>query len=98
MPIYEYQCQACGHLHEALRKISDAPLVDCPACGKAELRKKVSAAGFRLKGGGWYETDFKTGGKKNLVAGGDDKSSAPASASADSGSASAKASEAKPAS
>ncbi|MCR9185849.1 MAG: zinc ribbon domain-containing protein [Halieaceae bacterium] len=100
MPIYEYQCQACGHLHEALRKISDAPLVDCPACGKAELRKKVSAAGFRLKGGGWYETDFKTSGKKNLVAGGDDKSSAPAAsaASADSGSASAKVSEAKPAS
>ncbi|PLW84053.1 zinc ribbon domain-containing protein [Kineobactrum sediminis] len=78
MPIYEYQCQACGHLHEALQKVSDALLVDCPACGASALKKKVSAAGFRLKGGGWYETDFKTSGKKNLVAGGDDKSPAPA--------------------
>ena len=97
MPIYEYQCQSCGHLHEALQKISDAPLVECPACGKAELRKKVSAAGFRLKGGGWYETDFKTSGKKNLAAGGGDGGAAPA-APADGGSAGAKASEAKPAS
>jgi putative FmdB family regulatory protein len=89
MPIYEYQCQSCGHLHEALQKVSDAPLVDCPACGAPDLRKKISAAGFRLKGGGWYETDFKTGGKKNLVSGGDDKgSTAPApAAAADSGSA-----------
>ena len=89
MPIYEYQCQSCGHLHEALQKVSDAPLVDCPACGAPELRKKISAAGFRLKGGGWYETDFKTGGKKNLASGGDDKGSAtPApAAAADSGSA-----------
>lgn len=71
MPIYEYQCQACGHEMEALRKISDEPLVDCPACGKPELKKKVSAAAFRLKGGGWYETDFKTGNKKNLAGGSD---------------------------
>lgn len=78
MPIYEYQCQACGHPHEALQKVSDALLVDCPACAAPAMKKKVSAAGFRLKGGGWYETDFKTGGKKNLVAGGDDKSPAPA--------------------
>ena len=67
MPIYEYQCQTCQHELEALQKISDAPLVDCPECGKPTLRKKVSAAAFRLKGGGWYETDFKTGGKKNLA-------------------------------
>lgn len=67
MPIYEYQCQACGHEMEALQKISDDPLRDCPACQKPELRKKISAAAFRLKGGGWYETDFKTGGKKNLA-------------------------------
>ena len=66
MPIYEYQCQKCGNEMEALQKISDAPLTDCPECGAAELRKKVSAAAFRLKGGGWYETDFKTGNKKNL--------------------------------
>ncbi|MFI2812380.1 MULTISPECIES: zinc ribbon domain-containing protein [Microbulbifer] len=67
MPIYEYQCSACGHQMEALQRISDAPLTDCPECKQAELRKKISAAGFRLKGGGWYETDFKTGNKKNLA-------------------------------
>lgn len=67
MPIYEYQCTECGELHEALRKISDPPLTDCPACGKATLRKKVSAAAFRLAGSGWYETDFKSGNKKNLA-------------------------------
>ena len=67
MPIYEYQCQSCQHQLEVLRKISDEPLVTCPECGKDSLRKKVSAAAFRLKGGGWYETDFKTGDKKNLA-------------------------------
>ncbi len=67
MPIYEYQCQACGHELEALQKMSDAPLVDCPQCQKAELRKRISAAGFRLAGSGWYETDFKSGNKKNLA-------------------------------
>ena len=73
MPIYEYVCQACGHDLEALQKLSDAPLAECPKCGKAELKKMVSAAGFRLKGAGWYETDFKKGGdkKKNLVGGAD---------------------------
>lgn len=71
MPIYEYQCQACHEQLEALQKISDAPLLDCPKCGKPSLKKKISAAAFRLKGGGWYETDFKTGNKKNLVGGGD---------------------------
>jgi putative FmdB family regulatory protein len=70
MPIYEYQCAACDAAMEKLQKISDEPLVDCPACGKPELRKLVSAAGFRLKGGGWYETDFKSGSKKNLAEGG----------------------------
>ncbi len=67
MPIYEYQCQACSHEFEKLLKISDAALVDCPECGKPELKKKISAAGFRLSGGGWYETDFKSGNKKNLA-------------------------------
>lgn len=71
MPIYEYQCQACQNQIEALQKISDTPLLDCPQCGEASLKKKVSAAAFRLKGSGWYETDFKTGNKKNLVGGGD---------------------------
>tara|TARA_R110001592_G_scaffold355031_1_gene655257 strand:- start:37475 stop:37771 length:297 start_codon:yes stop_codon:yes gene_type:complete len=82
MPIYEYQCQDCGKELEALQKISDAPLVKCPECGAAALKKKVSAAAFRLKGGGWYETDFKTGNKKNLAGGSD---SAPASGSSASG-------------
>lgn len=67
MPIYEYQCQSCGHEHEALQKLSAEPLIVCPACNKPELIKKISAAGFRLKGGGWYETDFKSGAKKNVA-------------------------------
>jgi putative FmdB family regulatory protein len=71
MPIYEYACEKCGHELERLQKISDEPLRDCPACEKPGLRKKVSAAGFRLKGGGWYETDFKAGQKRNLADSGD---------------------------
>ncbi len=67
MPIYEYRCQSCGHELEKLQKMSDAPLVDCPECGQPTLNKLVSAAGFRLKGGGWYETDFKKDGKRNLA-------------------------------
>jgi putative FmdB family regulatory protein len=63
MPIYEYQCQDCGHEFEAMQKMSEARLVDCPVCGKPELKKMVSAAGFKLKGSGWYETDFKNSGK-----------------------------------
>mgnify|MGYP001387548663 FL=1 len=59
MPIYEYECDQCGHNLEALQKISDERLVYCPECGEASLRKKVSAAAFSLKGTGWYETDFK---------------------------------------
>jgi putative FmdB family regulatory protein len=68
MPIYEYRCEACGHYLETLQKISDPPLTDCHKCGKPAMKKLVSASAFRLKGGGWYETDFKTGGKKNVVA------------------------------
>lgn len=64
MPVYEYECQVCGKYLEALQKISEPPLTDCPACGKPELKKLVSAAGFRLKGSGWYETDFKSKDKK----------------------------------
>jgi putative FmdB family regulatory protein len=67
MPIYEYRCDACGHYLETLQKISDPPLTDCHKCGQPALKKLVSASAFRLKGGGWYETDFKTGGKKNVV-------------------------------
>jgi putative FmdB family regulatory protein len=60
MPIYEYQCGACGHIVEQLQKISDGPLVECPQCGKSEMQKIVSATSFQLKGTGWYATDFKT--------------------------------------
>ena len=67
MPIYEYSCQECGHSLEAIQKLADAPLTDCPACGKPALKKQVSAPSFRLSGGGWYETDFKTGDKKNIA-------------------------------
>jgi putative FmdB family regulatory protein len=67
MPLYEYRCDACNHEFEALQKISDEALVHCPACEAPALRKLVSAAGFRLKGDGWYETDFKTGSKRNLA-------------------------------
>ncbi len=69
MPIYEYQCTACGGELEVLQKISEAAPETCPACGKNALKKKISAAAFRLKGGGWYETDFKTGNKKNIAGG-----------------------------
>ncbi len=61
MPIYAYRCESCGHTLDALQKISDAPLRDCPACGAASLHKQVTAAGFQLKGSGWYATDFKGG-------------------------------------
>ena len=67
MPIYEYVCTECEHPHEALQKMSDAPLVDCPACGKPSLKKLISAAGFRLSGSGWYETDFKSDKQRNLT-------------------------------
>jgi putative FmdB family regulatory protein len=63
MPIYEYRCSACGHELEVLQKISAEPLVNCPSCGKATLTKLVSAAGFQLKGSGWYVTDFRDGDK-----------------------------------
>ncbi|MDH3981077.1 MAG: zinc ribbon domain-containing protein [Gammaproteobacteria bacterium] len=69
MPIYEYQCGACGHAFETLQKVSDSPLMECPDCGQKALKKLISAPAFRLKGGGWYETDFKTGKKKNVAQG-----------------------------
>ena len=71
MPIYEYICTDCNHDHEALQKLSDAPLVDCPACGQSALKKKISAPGFRLSGSGWYETDFKSDKQRNLADSGD---------------------------
>ncbi len=79
MPIYEYRCDACGGHLEKLQKLSDAPLEICPKCGEPKLKKLISAAGFRLKGSGWYETDFKKGKQKNLHdSGSKECSSAPA--------------------
>lgn len=64
MPIYEYRCEACGHQEDHLQKISEPTLTKCPACGKKKYRKQLTAAGFQLKGSGWYASDFKGGGKK----------------------------------
>ena len=90
MPIYEYRCGSCSHELEALQKISDSPLRKCPECGRLTLRRMMSAPSFRLKGGGWYETDFKGGNdekKRNLVetSGGEssDSSTSASSTSAD---------------
>lgn len=69
MPIYEYACKNCGHTLDELQKISDEPLVDCPECGQAQLKRLLSAPRFRLKGAGWYETDFKKDNQRNLVKG-----------------------------
>lgn len=66
MPIYAYACKECDHSLDALQKIADEPLVDCPECGAAALKRLLSAPRFRLKGKGWYETDFKTGNQRNL--------------------------------
>ena len=68
MPIYEYRCDACGHEKEVLQRMSDKPLSKCPKCGKRRFHKLVSAAGFQLKGTGWYATDFKNSGTKTPVA------------------------------
>mgnify|MGYP001819373650 CR=1 FL=1 len=88
MPIYEYECQSCGHVLDALQKISDDPLKHCPDCGEPTLKKLLSAPRFRLKGSGWYETDFKDKNRRNIASsdskkadggkkksGGDDKKS-----------------------
>jgi putative FmdB family regulatory protein len=73
VPIFEYGCALCGHALDALQKHSDEPLVECPACGAQALKRKLSAPSFRLKGGGWYETDFKSDKRRN-IAEGDSKS------------------------
>ena len=67
MPIYGYVCRRCEHTLDALQKISDDPLTDCPECGEAALKRQLSAPRFRLKGGGWYETDFKSDNQRNLA-------------------------------
>jgi putative FmdB family regulatory protein len=87
MPIYEYACRACGTQREVMQKVSESPLTQCPVCGTEAFEKKVSAAGFQLKGGGWYVTDFRDGSRK--AAGGTDTSAGasttPAFASAPAG-------------
>ncbi|MBV8501420.1 MAG: zinc ribbon domain-containing protein [Paucibacter sp.] len=79
MPIYAYACGACGHAKDVLQKLSDAPLSTCPACGAEAFSKQVTAAGFQLKGSGWYATDFKGGASS---AGGSAAAPAPAAADA----------------
>ncbi len=76
MPTYEYQCRACGHCHDEFQKMSDAPLTTCPACHAETLQKLVSAAGFQLKGTGWYATDFKSKPKSTATAGAESTSAA----------------------
>ena len=75
MPIYDYKCSNCEHQFELIQKFSDQPAEICPQCSQKSVQKLVSAPSFRLKGGGWYETDFKTGAKKNIVDAKDDKAS-----------------------
>jgi len=77
MPIYEFQCQACGHRFERLQKLSDADPTVCPACGEPRVGRMLSAPGFRLAGSGWYETDFKKDGDKKRNLAGDGKIDAP---------------------
>ncbi|HTD04950.1 FmdB family zinc ribbon protein [Undibacterium sp.] len=81
MPIYAYRCEDCGFAKDVLQKMSDAPLSDCPSCGKAGFKKQVTAAGFQLKGSGWYVTDFRGGANGSAGA------SAPAAGTGDSGAA-----------
>jgi len=88
MPIYAYKCESCGHAKDVLQKIADAPLTECPACGAATFNKQLTAAGFQLKGSGWYATDFKGGAAATAAApaaaaaGTDAKPAEPASAAA----------------
>lgn len=85
MPIYAYKCESCGAAKDVLQKISDPALTDCPACGKATFRKQVTAAGFQLKGNGWYATDFRGGSSGSAAstsssAGSSEAAAAPAAA------------------
>ena len=86
MPIYEYQCDSCDYRLEKLQKINDDPLKECPECNQSSLTKLISAVAFRLKGDGWYETDFKTGSKKNVSSDSSDSPSSSASSQSNSSS------------
>jgi putative FmdB family regulatory protein len=83
MPIYAYKCDACGHHKDVLQKMSDAPLTDCPQCGAAAFKKQLTAAGFQLKGSGWYVTDFRGGGGAAAVAPVSGNAEAPAASGGD---------------
>ena len=74
MPIYAYKCDSCGFAKDVLQKMSDAPLTECPSCGASAFKKQLTAAGFQLKGSGWYATDFKDGGNKKAPESGEGKS------------------------
>lgn len=106
MPIYAYKCESCGHAKDVLQKMSDAPLVDCPACGAPTFKKQLTAAGFQLKGSGWYVTDFrdaKSGGdkakdgEKAKESGSSEKADTPASSGSDAATTTAKTPAAAPA-
>ncbi|MDO8279759.1 MAG: zinc ribbon domain-containing protein [Burkholderiaceae bacterium] len=100
MPIYAYKCESCGHSKDVLQKISDAPLTQCPACGAPAFKKQLTAAGFQLKGSGWYVTDFRGGSGAAAPAVSEGKDAAKTESKADAGGAAAsgsKAAEAKPA-
>jgi putative FmdB family regulatory protein len=84
MPIYAYKCDSCGHSKDVLQKMSDAPLTDCPQCGAPAFRKQLTAAGFQLKGSGWYVTDFRGGSGATAVPPVSSSGDAPAAAPADS--------------
>ena len=82
MPIYAYKCGACGHAKDVLQKISDAPLTQCPACGAEAFSKQITAAGFQLKGSGWYVTDFRGGSSAPATGAKSEEAAAPAAAPA----------------
>jgi putative FmdB family regulatory protein len=82
MPIYAYRCESCGHSKDVLQKMSDAPLTDCPQCGASSFRKQVTAAGFQLKGSGWYVTDFRDKGNGSAAPKPDESKETPAATEA----------------
>ncbi len=98
MPIYAFECAACGHRFDRLQRLSDADPTDCPDCGAAQVRRQLTAPSFRLAGSGWYETDFKKDGRRNLADGGDAKPAAAPEAAAKPAADGKPAAEAKPAS
>ncbi|MDP1687633.1 FmdB family zinc ribbon protein [Hydrogenophaga sp.] len=98
MPIYDYKCESCGHAKDVLQKMSDDPLTVCPACGQSSFKKQLTAAGFQLKGSGWYVTDFREGSKPAATPPGEGAAAAPAKPAGDAATAPAPAPAAAPAS